>query len=166
VAGRGAGPVAEEFAREGGWPLLAEVTSGAHFGPNLVVAYRELLREPGFGDAVERVSCSGIRRSRARCPRLVQREGVETIAVRRRASSGTTRPARAAASSERCARPRTNRSRRAGVDGPWVRASRMLVDEGLPRRHPCAAASTRPGTFGLRGAARVHAAQLAAVRAP
>src|SRR4051812_21962136 len=33
VAGTGAGPRAEEVARELGAPLLAEVTSGAHFGP-------------------------------------------------------------------------------------------------------------------------------------
>jgi 2-succinyl-5-enolpyruvyl-6-hydroxy-3-cyclohexene-1-carboxylate synthase len=41
VAGSGAGPIAEETARRLGAPLLAEVASGAHFGPNRVVAYRE-----------------------------------------------------------------------------------------------------------------------------
>jgi hypothetical protein len=37
-----------EVARELGAPLLAEVTSGARFGPHLVPTYRELLREPGL----------------------------------------------------------------------------------------------------------------------
>ena len=60
IAGAGAGPAAEEVARIGGWPLFAEVTSGAHFGPNLVVAYRELLREPGFGDQVQRAVVFGL----------------------------------------------------------------------------------------------------------
>ena len=53
VAGADAGPAAEEFAREAGLPLLAEVSSGARFGPNLVVSYRELLRDEDFGASVE-----------------------------------------------------------------------------------------------------------------
>jgi 2-succinyl-5-enolpyruvyl-6-hydroxy-3-cyclohexene-1-carboxylate synthase len=52
VAGTGAGERAEEVARQLGAPLLAEVTSGSRFGPHLVAAYRDLLREPGFGDLI------------------------------------------------------------------------------------------------------------------
>ena len=55
VAGHGAGERAEGAARALGAPLFAEVSSGAHFGPNLSVAWRELLSQPGFGDAIERV---------------------------------------------------------------------------------------------------------------
>ena len=82
IAGTGAGPRAEEVARELGAPLLAEVASGAHFGPNLVVAYRELLAEPEFGGAVERVILFGHPTLSREVPALIQREGVETIVVR------------------------------------------------------------------------------------
>ncbi|WP_282851853.1 2-succinyl-5-enolpyruvyl-6-hydroxy-3-cyclohexene-1-carboxylic-acid synthase [Gulosibacter sediminis] len=57
IAGDGAGPSAERIARQGGWPLVAEVSSGARFGRNLVVAYRQLLGEsstvPGLRDGLE-----------------------------------------------------------------------------------------------------------------
>jgi 2-succinyl-5-enolpyruvyl-6-hydroxy-3-cyclohexene-1-carboxylate synthase len=82
VAGTGAGPRAEEVARELGAPLIAEVASGARFGPNLVVAYRELLREPDFGGAVERVIVFGHPTLSREVPALIQREGVETVVVR------------------------------------------------------------------------------------
>ena len=86
VAGTGAGPVAETTARELGAPLLAEVTSGAHFGPNLVVAYRDLLNRANFGDRVERVIIFGHPTLSREVPALVQRDGVETIVVRSSAS--------------------------------------------------------------------------------
>jgi len=82
VAGTGAGPRAEEVARELGVPLLAEVASGARFGPQLVVAYRELLHEPEFGGAVERVIVFGHPTLSREIPALIQRDGVETIVVR------------------------------------------------------------------------------------
>jgi len=82
VAGTGAGAAAETIARELGAPLLAEVTSGAHFGPNLVVAYRDLLNRANFGDRVERVIIFGHPTLSREVPALVQRDGVETIVVR------------------------------------------------------------------------------------
>lgn len=82
VAGTGAGPRAEEVARELGAPLLAEVASGARFGPNLVPAYRELLREPGFGDRVERVVVFGHPTLSREVPALLQRADVEAVVVR------------------------------------------------------------------------------------
>ena len=82
IAGTGAGPRAEEVARELGAPLLAEVASGARFGPNLVVAYRELLHEPEFGGAVELVIVFGHPTLSREVPALIQRDGVETIVVR------------------------------------------------------------------------------------
>ena len=82
IAGTGAGARAEEVARELGVPLLAEVASGARFGPQLVVAYRELLAEPEFGGAVERAIVFGHPTLSREIPALLQREGVEVIVVR------------------------------------------------------------------------------------
>lgn len=133
VAGAGAGPGAEEFARDGGWPLIAEVSSGAHFGPNLVVAYRELLREPGFGDEIERVVVFGHPTLSREVPALVQRDDVETIVV---APWGIEwfNPGRRVARFERAvhteSRPQSSEER--AWTGRWVRASRVLVDAGLP----------------------------------
>jgi len=82
VAGHAAGPEAEAVARALGAPLLAEVSSGAHFGPNLVVAYRDLLDRANFGDRVERVIVFGHPTLSRQVPALIQRPGVETIVVR------------------------------------------------------------------------------------
>jgi 2-succinyl-5-enolpyruvyl-6-hydroxy-3-cyclohexene-1-carboxylate synthase len=82
VAGANAGPAAEEAARALGAPLLAEVASGARFGPNLVPAYRELLGAGNFGDRVERVVVFGHPTLSREVPALIERDGVETIVVR------------------------------------------------------------------------------------
>jgi 2-succinyl-5-enolpyruvyl-6-hydroxy-3-cyclohexene-1-carboxylate synthase len=81
IAGHGSGPDAEEFARAGGWPLLAEVSSGSRFGPNLVAAYRELLQDADFGGQVERVIVFGHPTLSREVPALIQRDGVDTIVV-------------------------------------------------------------------------------------
>ncbi len=59
VAGADAGPAAEQLAHVGGWPLVAEIVSGARFGRNLVHGYRALLGDPALGGAVERVVVLG-----------------------------------------------------------------------------------------------------------
>ncbi|GAA4066601.1 2-succinyl-5-enolpyruvyl-6-hydroxy-3-cyclohexene-1-carboxylic-acid synthase [Agromyces indicus] len=142
VAGAGAGPEAEELARAGGWPLLAEVTSGAHFGPNLVVAYRELLTEPGFGDEVERAIVFGHPTLSREVPALVQRRDVEAIAV---APWGIEwfNPGHAVDRFERAVavEPHEPTVEERAWTGRWVRASRMLLD----------AADGRPETDGADG---------------
>ncbi|MFD1715285.1 2-succinyl-5-enolpyruvyl-6-hydroxy-3-cyclohexene-1-carboxylic-acid synthase [Amnibacterium flavum] len=82
IAGTGAGPVAEQFARSAGWPLLAEVTSSARFGPNLVRAYRQVLSGSGLADEVERVVVFGRPNLSREVPALLARPGIETILVR------------------------------------------------------------------------------------
>jgi 2-succinyl-5-enolpyruvyl-6-hydroxy-3-cyclohexene-1-carboxylate synthase len=82
VAGTGAGAEAEAAARALGAPLLAEVSSGARFGPNLVAAYREVMTAGNFGDRVERVVVFGHPTLSREVPALIQRDGVETIVVR------------------------------------------------------------------------------------
>ena len=59
VAGIGAGTRAEEWARELGAPLFAEVESGAHFGPHLVTDYRTIASIPEFADLVHTVVVVG-----------------------------------------------------------------------------------------------------------
>ena len=81
VAGHGAGPAAEQLARAGGWPLLAEVSSGARFGPNLVVSYRELLNDADFGARVERAIVFGHPTLSREIPALLGRADVESIVV-------------------------------------------------------------------------------------
>lgn len=82
VAGHAAGPVAEETARALGAPLIAEVSSGARFGRNLVVAYRELLQMPEFGGRVRRVIVFGHPTLSREIPQLLERDDVETIVVK------------------------------------------------------------------------------------
>lgn len=131
VAGTEAGERAEAVARQLGAPLLAEVTSGAHFGPNLVTAYRELLREPGFGDRVERVVVFGHPTLSREIPALLQRPDVEAVVVRGdgRDAYDPGRSARIVA--DLVVRGDPDPSSRGWV-GPWVHASRALleVEEG------------------------------------
>src|SRR5690606_2788931 len=82
VAGHAAGERAEETARALGAPLLAEVSSGARFGPNLVAAYRELLRDADFGGLIERAIVFGHPTLSREVPQLIQRADVHTIVVR------------------------------------------------------------------------------------
>lgn len=59
VAGLGAGPRAERWARELGAPLFAEISSGAHFGPHLVTDYRRVAVNPEFADHVSTIVVVG-----------------------------------------------------------------------------------------------------------
>ncbi|WP_235508213.1 2-succinyl-5-enolpyruvyl-6-hydroxy-3-cyclohexene-1-carboxylic-acid synthase [Agromyces sp. Soil535] len=168
VAGAGAGPAAEEFARSAGWPLIAEVTSGAHFGPNLVVAYRELLREPGFGDTVERVVVFGHPTLSREVPALVQRDGVEAVVV---APTGIEwyNPGRRVRRFERAVRAadHAQTADERAWTGRWVQASRMLVADGLPDAASVRSGVDETGHVSDFAAQREYVrAQLAAVRAP
>ncbi len=154
VAGTGAGPRAEEVARELGAPLLAEIASGAHFGPNLVVAYRELLAAANFGDRVQRVIVFGHPTLSREVPALIQRSGVETIVVRH-ASADDFNPGRRVAAFADSVRVVGEPEARAW-SGRWVAASRALIEPG--------GTDTAPDIDADAGA---HAtAELAAVRAP
>jgi len=81
IAGADAGPAAEALAHAGSWPLLAEVASGARYGRELVVHYRELLRDPALGGRVERAVVFGHPTLSREVPALLQRQGVESIVV-------------------------------------------------------------------------------------
>jgi 2-succinyl-5-enolpyruvyl-6-hydroxy-3-cyclohexene-1-carboxylate synthase len=142
IAGHGSGPEAEALAREGGWPLIAEVSSGSRFGPNLVVAYRELLVEPEWGGRIERAVVFGHPTLSREVPALIQRADVETIVV---AGAGT-------------------HEAREWV-GRWVMASRRLRDDldAAESAGPDIEASTSPD-YRVRGG--FAKSELAALRTP
>ena len=153
VAGTGAGERAEEVARELGAPLIAEVSSGAHFGPHLVVAYRELLNTANFGDRVARVIVFGHPTLSREVPALIQRPGVETIVVRG-ASADDYNPGHRVTTFADAVTVTGDPSTDGAWVGRWVSASRALIQ---PIDH-APDASADPAT---------HAkAELAAVRAP
>ncbi|MCU1580279.1 MAG: menD [Rhodoglobus sp.] len=152
VAGTGSGERAEEVARELGAPLLAEVASGAHFGPNLVVAYRQLLGTANFGDRVSRVIVFGHPTLSREVPALIQRPGVETVVVRGR-SADDYNPGHSVTVFADDVRVVGEPEERSWV-GRWVAASRALIEPE----------ETAPDVAAPAGE---HAkAELAAVRAP
>jgi 2-succinyl-5-enolpyruvyl-6-hydroxy-3-cyclohexene-1-carboxylate synthase len=81
VAGADAGPDAEELAHAAGWPLVAEIVSGARFGRNLVHGYRKLLADPRLGGRVERAVVLGHPTLSREAAVLLSRSDVEVIAV-------------------------------------------------------------------------------------
>lgn len=138
VAGHGAGPEAERLARALGAPLVAEVSSGAHFGPNLALGFRTLLGGPEFGGAVRRAFVLGHPTLTRQVPALLTRAGVEVLVVRG-ATADAYDPGRSATvvdaidvvQSEGGAPD--DRAHRAWV-GRWVHAGRRVVgdDEAAP----------------------------------
>ena len=134
VAGTGAGEQAEATARALGAPLLAEVASGARFGPHLVPAYRELLRTEGFGDRVERAVVFGHPTLSREVPALLERDGVEAIVVRSPGIEDYDPGRRVAAFADAVAvaeDPDALDANRPWV-GSWVAASRRLLEQPEP----------------------------------
>ncbi|HEY4224714.1 MAG TPA: 2-succinyl-5-enolpyruvyl-6-hydroxy-3-cyclohexene-1-carboxylic-acid synthase [Pseudolysinimonas sp.] len=162
VAGTGAGDVAEAAARALGAPLLAEVSSGARFGPNLVAAYRDVISAGNFGDRVERVVVFGHPTLSREIPALIEREGVETIVVRgpeREAYDPGHRVSRFADAVTVADDPAAIEASRGWV-GRWVMTSRAILEE-LDDAAPGAAL-----TDDYRERAAFAQTQLSALRAP
>jgi len=83
IAGADAGPIAEEIAHAGSWPLIAEIVSGARFGRQIVHSYRELLRRDELGGRVERAVVLGHPTLSREVTALLSNAAVEVVAVRR-----------------------------------------------------------------------------------
>ncbi len=83
IAGADAGADAEQLAHDGGWPLIAEVVSGARFGRQVVHGYRALLRDAQLGGLIERAVVLGHPTLSREVAALLGRDGVEVVAVRR-----------------------------------------------------------------------------------
>ncbi|TQL70623.1 2-succinyl-5-enolpyruvyl-6-hydroxy-3-cyclohexene-1-carboxylate synthase [Nocardioides albertanoniae] len=80
VAGDDAGPPSRILAQEGGWPLLAEPSSGARTGDNALRTYRLLLESP-LAERVERVVVYGHPTLSRPVTNLLARADVEIIAA-------------------------------------------------------------------------------------
>ena len=131
VAGHDAGPEAERLARELGVPLIAELSSGSRFGPNLVVSYRLLLPDPEFGGRVQRAIVFGHPTLSREIPALLQRDGVEVIVVRGRAGEPYNPGRRASVVPgpvEVTGAADDTPGSRAWL-GTWIQASRRLLEE-------------------------------------
>ena len=81
VAGDDAGPPARILAERGGWPLLAEPTSGSRTGANAIRTYRLLLGDPDLAGAIERVVLCGHPTLSRPVNRLLSRTDVEVVAL-------------------------------------------------------------------------------------
>ncbi|MCT9003268.1 2-succinyl-5-enolpyruvyl-6-hydroxy-3-cyclohexene-1-carboxylic-acid synthase [Microbacterium memoriense] len=82
VAGADAGPAAADLAHAGGWPLVAEIVSGARYGRQLVHGYRALLADPELGGRIERVIVFGHPTLSREVTAVLARPEVEVLAVR------------------------------------------------------------------------------------
>jgi 2-succinyl-5-enolpyruvyl-6-hydroxy-3-cyclohexene-1-carboxylate synthase len=80
VAGDDAGPPARVLAEAGGWPLLAEPTSGARTGSNALRCYR-LLLDGALAGRVRRVVVFGHPTLSRPVMRLLSRADVEVVVV-------------------------------------------------------------------------------------
>ncbi|GAA4756182.1 2-succinyl-5-enolpyruvyl-6-hydroxy-3-cyclohexene- 1-carboxylic-acid synthase [Amnibacterium soli] len=159
IGGDRAGEEAEAFARALDAPLLAEVSSGARFGPQLVGAYRQLLDHVDFGGRVERAVVFGHPTLSRQVPRLLASADVDVVLVGP-AGGEWFDPTRGRAA-------RTGAVRATGADpdrswaGRWVAASRALLDEteDLPY-------AGRPDEPGAKERREHQRSELAALRAP
>ncbi len=82
IAGADAGADAEEVAHAGGWPLIAEIVSGARFGRQVVHGYRRPLSRDELGGRIERVVVLGHPTLSREVAALLARADVDVIAVR------------------------------------------------------------------------------------
>ncbi len=105
VAGDDAGPPARVLAERGGWPLLAEPSSGSRTGDNALRVYRLLLADSALSSDIERVVVAGHPTLSRPVVQLISRDDVEVVALE--GSVGHTDPGHRA----------TTVARRLAVDG-------------------------------------------------
>ncbi len=149
VAGEGAGARAEALAWDGGWPLIAEIVSGARFGRHLVSSYRELLRVPELSEPIERVIVLGHPTLARETIALLSRDDVEVIALRGPGETVNLNGATAAVSALAAAPVAEAMAEAIAADrawlGAWMRASREAsVDLSAPAPDAAALASVDP----------------------
>lgn len=158
VAGADSGAAAEALAHDGGFPLIAEVVSGARFGRHLVHGYRRLLADPALGARVERAVVFGHPTLSREVARLLSRDDVDVLAVR---GPGEQLDLNGSTTAVDAVTVRPGVVDREWL-GAWMRASRdQAVDLSPAAPDPDALASVLP-------AERLEAisAELGAIRAP
>ena len=127
VAGHGAGAKAEALARDLGAPLFAEVHSGAHFGPHLVVSYRDLLHTPPA--EMSRVVCVGKPTLSREVWALLSRTDVTQV-VWQQGEPEPANPSGVAVVADVVSVSDAVDDKTARAwSGPWVMASRALLEE-------------------------------------
>ncbi|MBS1908061.1 MAG: 2-succinyl-5-enolpyruvyl-6-hydroxy-3-cyclohexene-1-carboxylic-acid synthase, partial [Actinobacteria bacterium] len=152
VAGADAGPDAARIAVEGGWPLVAEVVSGARFGERLVPAYRARLRDAALADRIERVIVCGHPTLSREVAALLRRTDLEVIAVRR---GGERLNLSGAAVDARGVEVEAGASPRPDEDADWLAAWTRPEASGASAAHgpdPVAARSAAGADAGDPGA--------------
>nr|WP_324111683.1 2-succinyl-5-enolpyruvyl-6-hydroxy-3-cyclohexene-1-carboxylic-acid synthase [Microbacterium sp.] len=158
IAGADAGAGAEDLAHRGGWPLIAEIVSGARFGRELVHGYRSLLRDPWLGGRVQRAVVFGHPTLSREVTALLSRTDVDVIAVRGPGEplnlNGVTVPADAVVAGP----GETDRE----WLGEWMRASRAASVDLAPAAPDADALSSAEPEVRLGAIS----AELAAIRAP
>ncbi|WP_298944899.1 2-succinyl-5-enolpyruvyl-6-hydroxy-3-cyclohexene-1-carboxylic-acid synthase [uncultured Microbacterium sp.] len=158
VAGADAGPGAADLAHTGGWPLVAEIVSGARYGRQLVHGYRALLADPELGGRIERVVVFGHPTLSREVTAVLARPEVEVLAVRGPGEPLNLNGATTAVDAVVAAIGDLDRE----WFGAWMRASRAAaVDLTPPAPDADALASSIPSE--RLGAI---AAELSALRAP
>jgi len=127
VAGHGAGAKAEALARDLGAPLFAEAHSGAHFGPHLVVAYRDLLHTPPAD--ITRVVCVGRPTVSREVWTLLSRTDIDQV-VWQQGEPEPTNPSGVAVVADVVSVTDAVDDKAARAwSGPWLMASRKLLEE-------------------------------------
>ena len=146
IAGHGAGPDAEALARSLGVPLIAEVSSGSRFGPNLVGAYRQLLDDVEFGGRIERAVVFGHPTLTRQVPALLTRPDV-VVHVVRGPTSDAYNPGHSAASIDAAVThdgPADESPEGRTWLGSWVHSGRSILNGDVTT---APAQEERPGDF-------------------
>jgi len=158
IAGADGGAAAEQLAHAGGWPLVAEIVSGARFGRHIVHGYRRLLADPELGGRVQRAVVFGHPTLSREIVALLSRPDVEVLAVRGPGEPLNLNGVTTAVGAVVAAAGDTDRD----WFGAWMRASRDAAVDLSPAA-PDAQALTSAVPQERLGAI---AAELDAIRAP
>jgi 2-succinyl-5-enolpyruvyl-6-hydroxy-3-cyclohexene-1-carboxylate synthase len=166
VAGADAGERAQEIAAEAGWPLVAEVSSGARFGPLLAQHHRELLDHPDFGGRVERVVVLGHPTLSRQVSALLARDGLDRTVVTGPGEPVVPHPD-AVLVDDVTVDPedRSDRAARAWT-GQWVFAGRDLAEEAAAEDDVAPPVIVQGGSEDIEGSRAYAKGELAALNAP
>ena len=138
IAGHGAGPRAEALALELGAPLIAEVVSGARFGPHLVPAYRQVLRDEALAGGIQRVVTVGRPTLSREVSSLLGRTDITQIVLKGRELEAAN-PSRVAQVVDDVVVTRAATKEESALwVKPWVMAGRRLHEAQLAQITPAA----------------------------